>query len=157
MARIFNCPSVNIRADTMPIFNTTPLAWAIAAALLVTSGVQTYRLADARQAVIDQQKTDAISKNGQLIALALTANANNQAQAQLRQQIASTDQLLAQRNSQIRRLYRENETLRRWADTPLPDDIIRLRQRPAFTGAADYRQWLSESSTVPSSGNGTTN
>ncbi len=62
-----------------------------------------------------------------VLALALTANANNQAQAQLRQQVASTDQLLAQRNSQIKRLYRENETLRRWADTPLPDDIIRLR------------------------------
>lgn len=103
--------------------------------------------------VIDQQVADSASKNGQLIALALTANANNQAQAQLRQQVASADQLLAQRNNQIKRLYRENETLRRWADTPLPDDIVRLRQRPAFTGAADYRQWLSESHTLPVSSN----
>ncbi|EKN3458392.1 LysB family phage lysis regulatory protein [Yersinia enterocolitica] len=139
----------------MPILNTAPLAWAIAAALLLASGVQTYRLSEARQVVIDQQAAETASKNGQLIALALTANANNQAQAQLRQQVASTDQLLAQRNSQIKRLYRENETLRRWADTPLPDDIIRLRRRPAITGAADYRQWLSESSTVPISGSGT--
>ncbi|WP_423248206.1 Rz-like lysis system protein LysB [Yersinia enterocolitica] len=139
----------------MPLFNTAPLAWAIATALLVTCGVQTHRLAEARQALIDQQAAEAASKNGQLIALALTANANNQAQAQLRQQVASTDQLLAQRNSQIKRLYRENETLRRWADTPLPDDIIRLRQRPAFTGAADYRQWLSESHALPISSSGT--
>ncbi|AJJ01451.1 phage lysis regulatory, LysB family protein [Yersinia pseudotuberculosis IP 32953] len=136
----------------MPLFNTAPLAWAIAAALLLAGGVQTYRLSEARQVMIDQQAAEVASKNGQLIALALTANANNQAQAQLRQQVASTDQLLAQRNSQIKRLYRENETLRRWADTPLPDDIIRLRQRPALTGAADYRQWLSESGTVPVSG-----
>ncbi|WP_042819564.1 Rz-like lysis system protein LysB [Yersinia wautersii] len=135
----------------MPLFNTAPLAWAIAA-LLLAGGVQTYRLSEARQVMIDQQVAEAASKNGQLIALALTANANNQAQAQLRQQVASTDQLLAQRNSQIKRLYRENETLRRWADTPLPDDIIRLRQRPAFTGATDYRQWLSESGAVPVSG-----
>ncbi|WP_145551664.1 Rz-like lysis system protein LysB [Yersinia mollaretii] len=139
----------------MPLFNTAPLAWALTAALLLASGVQTYRLSEARQVVIDQQTAEAASKNGQLIALALTANANNQAQAQLRQQVASTDQLLAQRNSQIKRLYRENETLRRWADAPLPDDIIRLRQRPAFTGAADYRQWLSESHTLPISGSGT--
>lgn len=139
----------------MPLFNTAPLAWAIATALLLASGVQTYRLSEARQVVIDQQAAEAASKNGQLIALALTANANNEAQAQLRQQVASTDQLLAQRNSQIKRLYRENETLRRWANTPLPDDIIRLRQRPAFTGAADYRQWLSESHTLPISGGGT--
>lgn len=139
----------------MTIFNTAPLAWAIATALLLAGGVQTYRLSEARQAVIDQQAAETVSKNGQLIALALTANANNQAQAQLRQQVASTDQLLAQRNSQIKRLYRENEILRRWADTPLPDDIIRLRRRPAITGAADYRQWLSESGAVPISSSGT--
>ncbi|ELM3740621.1 LysB family phage lysis regulatory protein [Yersinia ruckeri] len=133
----------------MSIFNTAPLAWTIVTALLVASGVQTYRLSEARQAVIDRQAAEATSKSGQLITLALTANANNQAQAQLRQQVASADQLLVQRNSQIKRLYRENETLRRWADTPLPDDIIRLRQRPAFTGAANYRQWLSEGHTLP--------
>ncbi|MBW5826022.1 LysB family phage lysis regulatory protein [Yersinia kristensenii] len=137
----------------MPIINTAPLAWTVAAALLVAGGVQTYRLSEARQVVIDQQTAETASKNGQLITLALTANANNHAQAQLRQQVASADQLLAQRNSQIKRLYRENETLRRWADTPLPDDIIRLRQRPAFTGAANYRQWLSEGHSVPVSGN----
>ncbi|HDL7798370.1 TPA: LysB family phage lysis regulatory protein [Yersinia enterocolitica] len=136
----------------MSIINTAPLAWTVAAVLLLASGVQTYRLSEARQMVIDQQNTETIRKSGQLIALALTANANNQAQAQLRQQVASADQLLAQRHSQIKRLYRENETLRRWADTPLPDDIIRLRQRPAFTGAADYRQWLSEGHSLPVSG-----
>lgn len=141
----------------MSIINTAPIAWAVAAALLLASGVQTYRLSEARQVVIDQQAADSASKNGQLIALALTANANNQAQAQLRQQVASADQLLAQRNSQLKRLYRENETLRRWADTPLPDDIIRLRRRPALTGAADYRQWLSESHTLPVSSGGAAN
>ncbi|ENK6703352.1 TPA: LysB family phage lysis regulatory protein [Yersinia enterocolitica] len=133
----------------MSIINTAPLAWTVAAVLLLASGVQTYRLSEARQVVIDQQNTETIRKSGQLIALSLTANANNQAQAQLRQQVASADQLLAQRNSQIKRLHRENETLRRWADAPLPDDIIRLRQRPAFTGAADYRQWLSEGHSLP--------
>ncbi|EPD1595146.1 Rz-like lysis system protein LysB [Yersinia enterocolitica] len=137
----------------MSIINTAPLAWTVAAVLLLAGGVQTYRLSEARQVVIDQQNTETIRKSGQLIALALTANTNNQAQAQLRQQVASADQLLAQRNSQIKRLYRENETLRRWADAPLPNDIIRLRRRPAITGAADYRQWLSESHILPVSSN----
>ncbi|MCB5320383.1 Rz-like lysis system protein LysB [Yersinia massiliensis] len=141
----------------MSIINTAPLAWTVAAVLLVAGGVQTYRLSEARQVVIDRQAAEVASKNGQLITLALTANANNQAQARLRQQVASADQLLAQRNSQLKRLYRENETLRRWADTPLPDDIVRLRQRPAFTGAADYRQWLSEGHSVPVSGGQPTN
>ncbi|AJJ26755.1 lysozyme [Yersinia enterocolitica] len=141
----------------MSIINTAPLAWTVAAVLLLAGGVQTYRLSEARQVVIDQQTVETANKNSQLIALALTANANNQAQAQLRQQVASADQLLAQRNSQIKRLYRENETLRRWADAPLPDDIIRLRQRPALTGAADYRQWLSKGHSVPVSGGQSTN
>ncbi|WP_145567269.1 Rz-like lysis system protein LysB [Yersinia aleksiciae] len=141
----------------MSIINTAPLAWAVAAVLLVAGGVQTYRLANAQQVVIDRQADEVASKNGQLITLALTANANNQAQARLRQQVASADQLLAQRNSQLKRLYRENETLRRWADTPLPDDIIRLRQRPALNGAADYRQWLSEGHSMPVSGGQSTN
>lgn len=141
----------------MSIINTAPLAWTVAAVLLLAGGVQTYRLSEARQVVIDQQNTETIRKNGQLIALALTANANNQAQAQLRQQVASADQLLAQRNSQIKRLYRENATLRHWADTPLPDDIIRLRRRPALTGAADYRQWLSEGHGLPVSSSQPTN
>ncbi|PHZ22628.1 Rz-like lysis system protein LysB [Yersinia massiliensis] len=141
----------------MSIINTAPLAWTVAAVLLVAGGVQTYRLSEARQVVIDRQADEVASKNGQLITLALTANANNQAQARLRQQVASADQLLAQRNSQLKRLYRENETLRRWADTPLPNDIIRLRRRPALTGAADYRQWLSEGHSLPVSGSQPTN
>ncbi|EPH6016600.1 Rz-like lysis system protein LysB, partial [Yersinia enterocolitica] len=81
----------------MSIINTAPLAWTVAAVLLLAGGVQTYRLSEARQVVIDQQNTETIRKSGQLIALALTANVNNQAQAQLRQQVASADQLLAQR------------------------------------------------------------
>ncbi|HHE1456984.1 Rz-like lysis system protein LysB [Yersinia enterocolitica] len=139
------------------MINTAPLAWTVAAVLLLAGGVQTYRLSEARQVVIDQQTVETANKNSQLIALALTANANNQAQAQLRQQVASADQLLAQRNSQIKRLYRENETLRRWADAPLPDDIIRLRQRPALNGATDYRQWLPEGHSMPVSGGQSTN
>ncbi|WP_407084141.1 Rz-like lysis system protein LysB [Yersinia proxima] len=141
----------------MSIINTAPLAWTVAAVLLVAGGVQTYRLSEARQVVIDRQADEVASKNGQLITLALTANANNQAQARLRLQVASADQLLAQRNSQLKRLYRENATLRRWADTPLPDDIIRPRRRPALTGAADYRQWLSEGHSLPVSGSQPTN
>lgn len=53
----------------------------------------------------------------------------------------------------VEELKRENEDLRRWADTPLPADIIRLRERPTLTGGAAYRQWLSASDAV-SAGSG---
>ncbi|HBR2325333.1 TPA: LysB family phage lysis regulatory protein, partial [Klebsiella pneumoniae] len=44
---------------------------------------------------------------------------------------------------------RENEDLRRWADTLLPADVIRMRERPALAGGAAYREWLSQSDAVP--------
>ncbi|TNK09088.1 LysB family phage lysis regulatory protein, partial [Escherichia coli] len=62
---------------------------------------------------------------------------------------------LRQRQRRIEELKRENEDLRHWADTPLPADIIRLRERQALTGGAAYRQWLSASDAV-SAGAGST-
>ncbi|MCQ4314483.1 DUF2570 domain-containing protein [Stutzerimonas zhaodongensis] len=38
---------------------------------------------------------------------------------------------------------RHDPPLQNWADQPLPDAARRLHQRPAITGAAGYRQWLS--------------
>ncbi|EBS3897562.1 LysB family phage lysis regulatory protein, partial [Salmonella enterica subsp. enterica serovar Eastbourne] len=60
-----------------------------------------------------------------------------------------TTALLRSRQRRIEELKRENEDLRRWADTPLPADIIRLRERPALAGGAAYREWLSQSDAVP--------
>lgn len=50
---------------------------------------------------------------------------------------------LAKRERTIEELKRENDELRNWADQPLPDAARRLRERPALTGAAAYRDWLS--------------
>ncbi len=38
---------------------------------------------------------------------------------------------------------REDPTHATWAAQPLPDAARRLHERPAITGAAGYRQWLS--------------
>lgn len=59
-----------------------------------------------------------------------------------------TTALLRTRQHRIEELKRENEDLRRWADTPLPADIIRLRERPVLAGGAAYRKWLSQSDAV---------
>jgi LysB family phage lysis regulatory protein len=50
---------------------------------------------------------------------------------------------LATRQRTIEDLKRENAELRLWADQPLPDAARRMRERPAITGAAAYRDWLS--------------
>ncbi|VVN74820.1 Rz-like lysis system protein LysB [Pseudomonas fluorescens] len=67
--------------------------------------------------------------------------------------LAQQDQLrqsLATRERTIEELKRENDELRKWADQSLPDAARRLRERPALTGAAAYRDWLSGRSAVPS-------
>ncbi|NWN46904.1 LysB family phage lysis regulatory protein [Pseudomonas sp. MAFF 301514] len=72
-----------------------------------------------------------------------TLKQERDAQSLLRSQ---QDQLrlgLAKRERTIEELKRENDELRNWADQPLPDAARRLRQRPALTGAAAYRDWLS--------------
>ncbi|WP_248842985.1 Rz-like lysis system protein LysB [Escherichia coli] len=83
-----------------------------------------------------------------LISLSILTETNNREQARLYAEAEQTSALLRQRQHRIEELKRENEDLRRWADTPLPADIIRLRERSALTGGAAYRQWLSASDTV---------
>ncbi|WP_304991505.1 protein lysB [Burkholderia plantarii] len=39
---------------------------------------------------------------------------------------------------QIRKAVYENATGRAWADTPLPDDVVRLSASPTLTGAGDF-------------------
>ncbi|XMB47214.1 Rz-like lysis system protein LysB [Pseudomonas fluorescens] len=65
---------------------------------------------------------------------------------------AQQDQLrldLAKRARTIEELKLENDELRNWAIQPLPDAARRLRERPALTGAAAYRDWLSGRGAVP--------
>ena len=68
---------------------------------------------------------------------------------------AQQDQLrlaLAKRARTIEELKRENAELRDWAAQLLPDAARRLRNRPAITGAAAYRDWLSGRGAVPVAG-----
>jgi LysB family phage lysis regulatory protein len=56
---------------------------------------------------------------------------------------AEQQQLMQNRLKTIRNLQHENENYRRWAANELPDVVKRLRQRPAFTSARDYQQYMS--------------
>ena len=129
--------------------------------LLAALGWQTWRLADASQTISTQanelqSKSQALAKsNSQLISLSILTETNNREQARLYAEAEQTIALLRQRQHRIEELKRENEDLRHWADTPLPADIIRLRERPVLTGGAAYRQWLSASDAV-SAGAGST-
>lgn len=128
---------------------------AIALALVITVlGWQSWRLNNARHTIETQgealeTKTQSLAeKNSQLIGLSILIETNSREQMRLYATAEQTTALLRHRQHRIEELKRENEDLRRWADTPLPADIIRLRERPAFAGGAAYREWLSQSDAV---------
>lgn len=81
--------------------------------------------------------------------LIATLKQERDVQSNLRVQQDQLRQGLAKRERTIEDLKRENAELRNWADQPLPDAARRLRERPALTGAAAYRDWLSGRGTVP--------
>ncbi|HFK5610451.1 TPA: Rz-like lysis system protein LysB [Enterobacter hormaechei subsp. steigerwaltii] len=122
--------------------------------LLAALGWQSWRLNNARHTIETQgealeTKTQALSKkNSQLIGLSILTETNSREQMRLYVAAEQTTALLRHRQHRIEELKRENEDLRRWADTPLPADIIRLRERPVLAGGAAYRKWLSQSDAV---------
>lgn len=123
--------------------------------LMAGLGWQSWRLSDASQK-IDAQQDDIhekgrklSQKNSQLIALNILTQTSSRAQTQLYAAAENNNALLRQRQQKIEVLKRENEELRRWADSLLPDAVIRLRQRPALAGGESYREWLSQNHPVP--------
>ena len=74
---------------------------------------------------------------------------NQQAQAELRTQLASVKSTSQYRKNKIEELKSELSDVKAWADTLLPDAIRRLHQRPAISGSAEYRRWLSARDPVP--------
>lgn len=127
----------------------------ILALALAALGWQSWRLNKASH-TIEQQDSDLKVKgerlaktNSQLIALSILTETNNREQTRLYAAAESTNALLRSRQRRIEDLKRENEDLRRWADAPLPADIIRMRERPVLAGGAAYREWLSQGDTVP--------
>ena len=124
------------------------------AIVLAALAWQSWRLNNARHAIETQGEQLATKakllakKNSQLIGLSILTETNSREQMRLYAAAEQTVTLLRNRQRRIEELKRENEDLRRWADTLLPADIIRLRERPALAGGAAYREWLSKSDAV---------
>lgn len=131
-------------------------ALAVVLALALSAlGWQSWRLNNARHAIKMQgeqlatKAQELTKKSSQLIGLSILTETNSREQMRLYAAAEKTASLLRNRQYRIEELKRENEDLRHWADTPLPADIIRLRERPALAGGAAYREWLSQSDAVP--------
>ncbi|WP_024554317.1 Rz-like lysis system protein LysB [Franconibacter helveticus 513] len=130
----------------------------IGALLLALSLWLGWQLRDARRdvqdkdGVITELKDDLSRTTSQLVAVDLMAKANNGFQLAYQQQQDAIAVAVAARAEKFKRLTNENPEVKRWADAPLPADVIRMQKRPAITGAAGYAAYLSENSTLPTSG-----
>jgi len=84
-----------------------------------------------------------------ITALQVSSQQNQAAQRKLREQVTSTSELLNQRDQQVKKLEKENETYRTWSNSDLPADVVRLHGHPAITGAEGYQDWLRRRDTLP--------
>lgn len=107
----------------------------------------------AAQAQVQQAKREVAGHQQLISELARGLASERTAQVALRKQQTDIRQQLQKRQQRIKELTHENQLLRDWAATGLPDTAQRLRTRPAITGAADYQAWLSRSDALHPAGN----
>lgn len=118
-------------------------------ALLVAVNLQTQRIdaANARADLAAEHLQTARQRNANQAATInrLTGEVAAQRLDQQALQLTIADLRQAQATDQLKKKERrrEDQTHATWAAQPLPDAARRLHQRPAITGAAGYRQWLS--------------
>ncbi|MGY6039050.1 Rz-like lysis system protein LysB [Aeromonas sp. AE23HZ002T15] len=120
--------------------------WGWSATSAATAAGQVTTLQSDLKAADDKAKEDELReklKDGAIDTLTGELTAQATAATTLQRQLGELTITAATRADTIKRLKRENAELKAWADRPLPDPVIRLLQRPALTGAADYQAHLS--------------
>ncbi|UTV54960.1 Rz-like lysis system protein LysB [Burkholderia arboris] len=104
-------------------------------------------LATAQQRRVDAQQALA-ARDGVIARLQQDAAARAQQQARLDRSHTAIASKLDAIRLENRRLTDENAALRAWADTPLPDVVVRLQANPALAGADDYVEHVPDGDTV---------
>lgn len=125
----------------------------LAACALV--GLQTWRIggltdeADQAQRIIGTLSAGIESRDNAINRLSDDAVTRERQEQTLRTQLSQAGQQARDREVHIQRLLNENQEMRDWYATPLPDGIGRMHARPAFASAADYLRWLSGGNELP--------
>lgn len=129
--------------------------------LLVALNIQAQHIdaANARADLAAERLQTAQQRNANQAATItrLTGEVAAQRLDQLALQQTLSDLRQAQATDQLKKKERRREdpTHETWAAQPLPDAARRLHQRPAITGAAGYRQWLSGRDALHAGASGT--
>ncbi|NIE83942.1 MULTISPECIES: Rz-like lysis system protein LysB [unclassified Burkholderia] len=110
------------------------------------------RLAGATAAA-SQARQDADARDAVIARLTSQVREQDAQRAQLERTRGQVDARLASYQQQLRKLIDENQAIRAWADTALPDDVVRLHASPALAGADDYAQRLRDGDALHAAGN----
>ncbi len=127
-------------------------------AALALAGLQTWRIgglhdeADQAQRIIGTLSAGIESRDNAINRLNYDAVRRERQEQSLRTQLSQAGQLARDREYHIQRLLNENQEMRDWYSTRLPDGISRMHARPAFASAADYLRWLSGGHELPDTG-----
>ncbi|WP_162999317.1 LysB family phage lysis regulatory protein [Burkholderia sp. Nafp2/4-1b] len=132
---------------------------ALAALIAVAAGLQHGRSLQVRLNVAEATARDArlaLDTRDAIIARLLTDARERDAQrAQLERTRARIDATLAADQTQLHTLINENDTVRAWALTRLPDALVRLHDSAELTGAGAATDALPERDALHAAGNGT--
>jgi len=140
----------------------TPIKTWLTVGLIITSIAAVGLLAYQNQGLIGDNKlltqernaAQTKAKEQQAIIVQIEADARDKqiAHSKLLAQLSTTKNLLTKHEQTIQTLEQENEQIKTWSNTRLPDPVISLRRHPALTGSEAYRNWLSERDALPVTG-----
>ena len=102
--------------------------------------------------VASEQKNALATLNQQLSLSQRVARTHEVAQVRLREELLTASEERARREATIGRLLNENDALRRWYTTQLPDAVRRLHTRTGWGCAAHCLQRLPEGEALPDAG-----
>nr|WP_244996276.1 Rz-like lysis system protein LysB [Enterobacter kobei] len=102
--------------------------------------------------IASEQKNALAMLNQQLSLSQRVARTHEVAQVRLREELLTASEERARREATIGRLLNENDALRRWYTTQLPDAVRRLHTRTACASAAHCLQRLPEGEPLPDAG-----
>ena len=100
-----------------------------------------------KQRIEELQQTEKILKT-HLDAITNLNKKNNWKTVELLAAQQAVQLSLSSQRAETRRLQSEVQEIKEWANNALPADIVRLRQRPAITGAGIYSERVPPSGTV---------
>lgn len=132
---------------------TAVLVLLIAVVLLAWGGYQGIQTEKGRTALAEQRLATVTERSQRQAATIIRMSAELASQQLAQQSLQGTLEslrLAAATDLQHKQeIHRDDPQFRDWGAQPLPAAARRLHQRPAFTGADGYRQWLSGRHAMP--------